>query len=52
MDGAAVGHDRPSEELTGRFLVDEEVLAEAGVEDFSSYSTVAGEVLLPDFFLD
>jgi citronellol/citronellal dehydrogenase len=43
---------RPSASLTGRFLVDEDVLVEAGVEDFSGYSTVPGEVLLPDFFLD
>ena len=40
-----------SKELTGRFLVDEEILTEAGVTDFSDYSVVPGATLLPDFFL-
>ncbi len=38
-------------ELTGRFLVDEDVLREAGVEDFEPYAVTPGAPLLPDFFL-
>lgn len=40
-----------AKELSGKFLVDEEVLADAGVTDFSDYSVVPGATLLPDFFL-
>ena len=36
---------------TGNFFIDEEVLAEEGVTDFSSYSYEPGAVLLPDLFL-
>ena len=45
---------RPSRECTGRFLIDDEVLAEAGVTDLTRYlQDGAGEEdLLPDFFLD
>jgi len=44
---------RPSRELTGRFLVDEEVLREAGVTDFSGYrhSGVEESELIGDFFV-
>jgi len=42
----------PSRELTGRFLVDETVLRDAGVTDFSGYAVDASRALLPDFFLD
>ena len=44
---------RPSRELTGRFLIDEEVLREAGVTDLSMYRDpeVADEELMPDFFV-
>jgi citronellol/citronellal dehydrogenase len=38
---------------TGEFLIDDEVLAEAGVTDFSQYRTAgAVEDLAPDIFLD
>ncbi len=40
-----------SRALTGRFLVDEDVLREAGVEDFSHYAVEPGQELIPDFFL-
>ena len=46
---------RPSREFTGRFCVDEDVLREAGVTDFSKYAAVPGtpdSEMLPDFFLD
>ncbi len=45
---------RNSREFTGRFCIDDLVLWEAGVRDFSGYATVPGtpdEALLPDFFL-
>ena len=42
---------RNSKELSGQFLVDEEVLSGAGVTDFGDYSVVPGATLLPDFFL-
>jgi citronellol/citronellal dehydrogenase len=42
---------RPSREVTGRFFVDEEALAEAGITDLSGYAVVPGAELAPDFFL-
>lgn len=44
---------RPSRELTGRFLIDEEVLREAGVTDFAQYRHpgVSEAELIPDFFV-
>lgn len=43
---------RPSRERTGQFLLDEEVLAEAGVTDLDRYAVEPGAPLFPDFFLD
>jgi citronellol/citronellal dehydrogenase len=42
---------RPSRETTGRFFIDEEALAEAGVTDLSGYAVTPGAELAPDFFL-
>lgn len=42
----------PSRELTGRFLIDEALLRERGVHDFSGYAVDASQPLLPDLFLD
>jgi citronellol/citronellal dehydrogenase len=44
---------RPSRELTGRFLIDEDVLREAGVADFARYrrADVRDEDLITDFFV-
>lgn len=42
---------RDSRELTGQFLVDDEVLAEAGVTDLSVYGGTP-DTLQPDIFLD
>lgn len=36
----------------GRFLIDEEVLREQGVSDFSAYAVEPGRPLLPDLFLE
>jgi len=43
---------RPSRELTGRFLIDDEVLGGAGVTDFEQYAVAPGSPLALDFFLD
>jgi citronellol/citronellal dehydrogenase len=44
---------RPSRELTGQFLIDDEVLARAGVTDLAQYANDPSMVdqLIPDFFL-
>lgn len=36
----------------GHFLIDDQVLAEAGVEDLSGYAVDPSQALLPDLFLD
>ncbi len=51
-DAACVIIATNSHELTGRFLIDEEVLREAGVEDFSHYAVKPGIPLVPDLYLD
>jgi citronellol/citronellal dehydrogenase len=46
---------QPSREFTGRTLLVEEVLTEAGVTDFSAYAAVPGtpdDRMFPDIFLD
>jgi len=50
-DAAHVVLTSPSRELSGRFLIDEEVLRGAGVTDFSQYADVPDAELLPDFFV-
>jgi citronellol/citronellal dehydrogenase len=42
---------RGSRECTGNFFIDEQVLRDSGVSDFSKYSRVAGAELLPDLFV-
>jgi citronellol/citronellal dehydrogenase len=42
---------KPSREFTGNFCVDEEILKQEGVTDFSKYQSVPGSDLIPDFFL-
>jgi citronellol/citronellal dehydrogenase len=43
---------RPARACTGNFFIDQEVLAEAGVTDFSGYAVDPSKPLLPDIFLD
>ncbi len=43
---------RPAAGFTGRFLIDDEVLAEAGVTDLSAYAVDPSQPLFPDLFLD
>jgi citronellol/citronellal dehydrogenase len=50
-DAAHAIFTRPSKECTGRFFIDDEVLAEEGITDLSIYGGVAGE-LQTDLFLD
>ena len=42
----------PSRALCGRFVIDEDILRERGVTDFSGYAMDASQSLLPDLFLD
>jgi len=51
-DAAYLILDRPARECTGQFFIDDSVLYEAGVRDFSSYSVVPGGPLLGDLFID
>ena len=52
-DAAHIILTRPSREFTGKFLIDEEVLREAGMTDLSHYRQpgVKEEDLRPDFFV-
>ena len=43
---------RPAAESGGEFLIDDEVLAEAGVTDLSGYAVDPSQPLFPDLFLD
>jgi citronellol/citronellal dehydrogenase len=42
----------PSRELTGRFIIDEDILRERGVGDFDAYAVDPTQTLLLDLFLD
>ena len=50
-DAAHVILTRDSRAQTGRFLIDEDVLREAGVGDFERYAVEPGKPLHPDLFL-
>lgn len=43
---------RDHQQCSGRFLIDEDVLREEGMTDFSRYAVKPGTALLPDLFLD
>ncbi|HTL15453.1 MAG TPA: NAD(P)-dependent oxidoreductase [Thermomonas sp.] len=43
---------RPAAGFHGGFLIDEEVLREAGIRDFTAYAVDPSRPLLPDLFLD
>ena len=43
---------RAARGFSGNFLIDDEVLAEAGVDDLSRYAVEPGKPLFPDLFLD
>ncbi len=42
----------PARDLCGRFVIDEDILRERGVDDFSGYAVDASQALLTDLFLD
>lgn len=42
---------RPALEATGQFLIDEDVLRDAGLTDFDHYALDSAQSLLPDLFL-
>jgi citronellol/citronellal dehydrogenase len=42
---------RPAAGFSGRFLIDDEVLAETGITDLSTYAVDPAQPLLPDLFL-
>ena len=43
---------RPSREFTGRFMIDDDMLALDGVSDFSAYANDSTAELMPDIFVD
>jgi citronellol/citronellal dehydrogenase len=51
-DAAHAVLTRPATGFAGHFLIDEEVLREAGITDLSPYAMEPGQPLLPDLFLD
>ena len=50
-DAAYVILTKPSKEFTGNFCIDDNLLAENGVTDFSKYASVPFDQLAPDFFV-
>jgi len=50
-DAAAAVLSKSSENVTGNFFIDEEVLSTEGVTDFTKYAMTANTNLLPDLFL-
>jgi citronellol/citronellal dehydrogenase len=51
-DAAQVILTRDAKSFTGRFCIDEDVLRETGVTDFSGYAVDPGKELLTDLFLE
>ena len=50
-DAAHLILTRDSRECTGRFLIDEDVLHQAGITDLDKYAVTPGSDLIPDFFI-
>ncbi len=50
-DAAHAVFSRPARELTGRFLIDDNFLAENGVTDFDQYRADPSQSLAQDFFV-
>jgi citronellol/citronellal dehydrogenase len=42
---------RPAAECTGNFFIDEEILIEQGITDFTHYAVNPSQKLMPDLFL-
>ena len=50
-DAAYAIFNRPAQDCTGNFFIDDEVLAAEGVTDFDQYAVSPGTPLMPDFFV-
>jgi citronellol/citronellal dehydrogenase len=50
-DAAYLIFNKPAKNFTGRFLIDDNVLAENGVTDFDQYRVDPTKDLMPDFFV-
>lgn len=50
-DAAHVMLTRPAGEFTGQFCMDDRILADAGITDFSGYAVDPSQELWPDFFV-
>ena len=50
-DAAYAIFNKPSRQLTGRFVIDDSFLAENGVTDFDHYRVDPTQTLAPDFFV-
>ena len=51
-DAAHAVLTREAQGFSGNFLIDDEVLGEAGITDFSRYAVDPSQPLYPDLFLD
>jgi citronellol/citronellal dehydrogenase len=51
-DAAHAVLTRPARETTGNYFIDEDVLREEGVTDFSIYAVDPSQTPMPDFFVD
>jgi citronellol/citronellal dehydrogenase len=51
-DAAHVILTKPARQFSGQFCIDDDILAQSGVHDFSKYADCPREELLPDFFLE
>lgn len=51
-DAAYAIFHRPARRYTGNFALDDEVLREEGISDFSAYAYEPGQPLQPDIFVD
>uniref|UniRef100_T1JL64 Hydroxysteroid dehydrogenase-like protein 2 n=1 Tax=Strigamia maritima TaxID=126957 RepID=T1JL64_STRMM len=51
-DAAYVILTKDSRNFTGNFCIDEDILKQVGVKDFTNYAVKPGTTLMPDFFLD
>ncbi len=43
---------KPARQFTGQFCIDDDILAQNGVQNFSKYADCPEEELLPDFFVE
>ena len=50
-DAAYLIFNKPAKSFTGRFLIDDNFLAENGVRDFDQYRVDPTKDLMPDFFV-